>query len=415
MATYNITANNLSGAGIFNIFAIPDSSAQDFINATGIADTIQQNAICDLVRDLKNYGLWSKMKAVYPFVTDNRNLLSYTEDFSNGVWGKSGATVTANDTLAPNGTMTADKIVFGAANNYIIQGYAQYNLGNCSHSIYVKGTPGETIHIDDGYIAIPNVVLTGNWQRIDWVSNRGSGQNQGIGIGTYNGATARTIYLWGAQLELGSTATTYQPIATTPQAYISSQFKFNLKDPRDLDAAYRLVFNGGWTFDKTGATPNGTNGFADTKLNASTTLSVTSLSFGGYTSSTLNALGYHGAYPPSFLMHSFKSFNFAEFYRTTASAISVSGGIVGMVQANQLGTTSKIYSNNSIGASDSVTMTSLPNVNMYIGAASNNGTGTYFDNHLISYYYYSDGLTDTEAANLYTRVQAYQTALSRQV
>ena len=46
--------------------------------------------------------------------------------------------------------------------------------------------------------------------------------------------------------------------------------KWNLKDPRDLDAAFRLVFNGGWTHSSTGATPNGTNGYADTYLVPST-------------------------------------------------------------------------------------------------------------------------------------------------
>ena len=40
--------------------------------------------------------------------------------------------------------------------------------------------------------------------------------------------------------------------------------KWNLKDPRDLDAAFRLVFNGGWTHSSNGALPNGTNGYADT-------------------------------------------------------------------------------------------------------------------------------------------------------
>lgn len=40
--------------------------------------------------------------------------------------------------------------------------------------------------------------------------------------------------------------------------------KWNLKDPRDLDAAYRLTFSGGWTHSSTGALPNGTNAFANT-------------------------------------------------------------------------------------------------------------------------------------------------------
>jgi len=43
--------------------------------------------------------------------------------------------------------------------------------------------------------------------------------------------------------------------------------KWNLKDPRDLDAAYRLVFNGGWTHSSTGALPNGTNAYANTFFN----------------------------------------------------------------------------------------------------------------------------------------------------
>ena len=56
----------------------------------------------------------------------------------------------------------------------------------------------------------------------------------------------------------------------------ASTHKFNLKDPRDLDAAFRLVFNGGWTHSANGAQPNGTNGFADTKLNQSANLILNS-------------------------------------------------------------------------------------------------------------------------------------------
>ena len=37
------------------------------------------------------------------------NLLTYSEDFSNGAWIKTNATIVANDAIAPNGTTTADK------------------------------------------------------------------------------------------------------------------------------------------------------------------------------------------------------------------------------------------------------------------------------------------------------------------
>lgn len=42
--------------------------------------------------------------------------------------------------------------------------------------------------------------------------------------------------------------------------------KFNLLNPADTNAAYRLVFSGGWTHSSLGAKPNGTNASADTFL-----------------------------------------------------------------------------------------------------------------------------------------------------
>lgn len=46
--------------------------------------------------------------------------------------------------------------------------------------------------------------------------------------------------------------------------------KFNLKDPRDLDAASRLIFAGGVTHSSTGVLFGGVNGWADTFMNMST-------------------------------------------------------------------------------------------------------------------------------------------------
>lgn len=46
----------------------------------------------------------------------------------------------------------------------------------------------------------------------------------------------------------------------------SDTTKFNLKDPQDTDAAYRIVWSaGGVTFDSTGITGNGLSGSGDTK------------------------------------------------------------------------------------------------------------------------------------------------------
>jgi len=45
-----------------------DADAQAFIDAAGITDETQQNAINQLVIDLHGYSLWASMIAVYPFV-----------------------------------------------------------------------------------------------------------------------------------------------------------------------------------------------------------------------------------------------------------------------------------------------------------------------------------------------------------
>ncbi|MGA1049840.1 MAG: hypothetical protein ACO3UU_17695, partial [Minisyncoccia bacterium] len=49
--------------------------------------------------------------------------------------------------------------------------------------------------------------------------------------------------------------------------------KFNLINPADTNAAFRLSFQGGWTHSSTGALPNGTNAYAETYIIPSTNLS----------------------------------------------------------------------------------------------------------------------------------------------
>jgi len=56
----------------------------------------------------------------------------------------------------------------------------------------------------------------------------------------------------------------------------ASQHKYNLKDPRDLDAAFRLTFATGWTHSSTGMLPNGASAFANSFLIPNTTLTLNS-------------------------------------------------------------------------------------------------------------------------------------------
>jgi hypothetical protein len=54
-----------------------DSDVQTFFTAAGITDTTQKSAVNQLVLDLKSAGIWTKMKAIYPFVGGTATSHSY--------------------------------------------------------------------------------------------------------------------------------------------------------------------------------------------------------------------------------------------------------------------------------------------------------------------------------------------------
>ena len=54
-----------------------DSDVSSFLSAASITNTTQQTAINNLVLGLKNYGIWDKMKIIYPFVGSTDTSHSY--------------------------------------------------------------------------------------------------------------------------------------------------------------------------------------------------------------------------------------------------------------------------------------------------------------------------------------------------
>ncbi len=203
--------------------------------------------------------------------------------------------------------------------------------------------------------------------------------------------------------------------------------KWNLKDPRDLDAAFRLVFNGGWTHSSTGALPNGTNAYADTKLtpNSSLSLNNTSVSYYSRTDNTtgiddLSAITNETNPNDTSrlrLIINLSGTLIVDHY-DVAQRISISNSnSIGFYQSIRISSTNlKIYKNSSQFGSRTTTNTgTLPAYSLYLGAANKNSTAIFFSNRQCAFASIGNGLTDTEAANFYTAVQAYQTTLSRNV
>jgi len=205
----------------------------------------------------------------------------------------------------------------------------------------------------------------------------------------------------------------------------ASTHKYNFMDARDLDVAFRIAFNGGWTHSSTGALPNGVNAFADTYLNPSISLSQNNCGF-SYYSRTNRSLNYGaiGVYSPA-------NYQFCiilrdltnNIYNRLATTV-YAGDAYSCLNSNGFYTStrsissySKLFRNGTSLGNGAVTSTGLPNGTFYIGGLNYIGSlvAQYPDNEEFAFNAIHNGLTDGEAATFYTITQTFQTSLSRQV
>lgn len=199
----------------------------------------------------------------------------------------------------------------------------------------------------------------------------------------------------------------------------ASTHKWNLKDPRDLDAAFRLVFNGGWAHSSTGALPNGINGFADTRLSPQTDIGGFNISFGVYIPTPHKNTSGHGCWntlSQRCNLIQFAGTHYSTITTTTTAAESV-GVLTKFISTSRLdSSTHKLYNNGVLLDTDTTTETvALPNVNFSFSYVTNSGASTQYGNNELRFSYLSEGLNDTEMSDFYTAVQAFNTTLSRQV
>jgi hypothetical protein len=194
--------------------------------------------------------------------------------------------------------------------------------------------------------------------------------------------------------------------------------KFNLKNPADTDAAFRLSFVGGWTHSANGALPNGTNAYANTFLNPSTNLSLNSHSFGIYSrTNDVSGTKIYGAFNGTNLIlhNNLSSANFISGIVTNIISYTANPS-TSLLMASRTTTTSlAAYRGGVLLGTNTNLITLLPNANFYLGARSRQGVAEFFSTHQLAFGFLGSGLNSTEASSLYTNVQAFQTTLNRQV
>jgi hypothetical protein len=208
----------------------------------------------------------------------------------------------------------------------------------------------------------------------------------------------------------------------------ATSHKWNLKDPQDLDAAFRLVFNGGWTHSATGALPNGTNGYADTFFNALTDMSIINVSLGSYVAGTVTSGRTHIGYIDSTNRQLFINIpSLTQKRGNTASSVNSSYYMskTGLTETTQRGfwaasnrsatDRAMICSDASFVYSTLAFSVAQASFNLHVASRNSAGTAGNFDTMEHRFDFIGTALNDTELTNLRTAVQTYNTTLSRQV
>ncbi len=177
------------------------------------------------------------------------NLAQYSEDFSNSVWSIQGSSISSDSTTAPNGTTTADTLIESNTTDEHNR-FQELNIGTgeFTYSIYLKYfntdycalyvfnpslggvrywvnvntlTAGTSANIGSGIgtTSLSLASVGSGWVRASITFTNPSGvcrfyvanaQSNG-GATTYAGNGTSGVYIWGAQLNIGSTAKPYFP------------------------------------------------------------------------------------------------------------------------------------------------------------------------------------------------------------
>lgn len=196
--------------------------------------------------------------------------------------------------------------------------------------------------------------------------------------------------------------------------------KWNLKDPRDLNIAFRLTFNGGWVHSSNGVLSNGTNSFADTFLNRSVFANVNLGCQGVYiTPQTGTDIRYECGIASTNQFFTMRSddlsgnnnwFNGSTTPKSS-SAVLRNGGFTASsrIATNDYKT---IIQDGTILSNTNNDNAQYNTNNFYLGRA-NTASGT--SNRQFRFYFIGNPLISEELTNLRTAVVNFQTTLGRNI
>lgn len=194
----------------------------------------------------------------------------------------------------------------------------------------------------------------------------------------------------------------------------ASSHKFNLKDPRDLDAAFRLSFSSGWTHSSTGMVGNGTSTSSNPHFNPSVDASQNDAHASLYIRTDNDQSGVDfGTSNFSIQLYAgslYTSLN-ASSYDSIGTYPSDGHFSISRISSTQ----SKTYIDGSLVSTQVANSIAPNNYNALIGAWNDGNLTKFPTNREYAFATLGEGLTDAEVSDLYTAIQAFQTTLGRQV
>lgn len=196
--------------------------------------------------------------------------------------------------------------------------------------------------------------------------------------------------------------------------------KYNLINPADTNAAFRLSFVGGWTHNSNGVTGNGTNTYANTFFNPTTSGAISfsnAASLGVYCRNNTN-VGYDlssfdiGTNQIGLISRYTNNQFYAGIPINAASTIATSTSLGLAVAVRDSAFTGQGYKNTTQVINASYGLPTNVTNTLYLGNTTDQAAPS---NRNYAFAFIGAALSQADVTNYYNLIQAYETELGRQV